>query len=1325
MSAKVQDRRYYVAGGPVQPGHPSHVQRAAEDILVHHLMAGQFCHVVAPPDSGKTSLVAAAVPRLRAAGLHVALVDLQQIGAREAGDDIGRWYYSIAYRLARDLRIRGGFQQWWQDHAGLTATQRLRAFFLEIVLAAVEGPIVVFLDGIEVLAGEPRLGEILAAVRACHDARATDGEYERLTFCLLSALPPERLPVGAAESPFNVGTPVALPPFTLEETRGLAAGLPVEPALVDDLAASVWGWTGGQPYLTQRLLRALHRRTGSRARVAVVDPLVETLFFAPNATREDPHLSRIAALLLAPGARRSARLTLYGRLRKGIATGHDPVSEVQRDLLDTGIVVVGKDGLLAVTHAIYRGAFTAGWANANLPFEWRGIVASVLVLLFMVGVPVWYTEFLPRPYLRALDGPPGAFAAAAEAHQRLRAFPGYRGTADSRFREFLVRQSRAARHLPEIRHINERLERIPGGAARTTALEAEYWQRRAQALLLRGDRDGALLYGLRAAALVPGTAPEPVAGWWRGGDARIVGSLRPAQPLAAVVADPLTGAVTALDERHRVQRWQIDDAGSRDLGAQPMVAVERRFLQQRAVHEGAPRVSRLDVTLVLNHRQPADVELTLVSPAGLAVTVSLDGAASGPRPGGFRLDSTAQPRLRALLAEPASGTWVARFSDRTGEAPGTLEAWTLRLDGRVARPEAVLSGPLPIPGPRPAASVRSALAADGAHALVHPFDPAVAGSIRVYETDSGRVVGEIPRGADFRAADFVRGGRMVRIRGDRDITFHAVPAGERVGRVALQWAGADDAVWMSGNGEYMAVAEAVGEAGTGLGVWRLDGVRRVGRVVTGSVTGMAVALADSGRVLAAGGADPALVRVWDIADGTLRAEVVPPAAAQALWLSGDGRWLAVADAAGWLTLWDVGSPRQPRWQRRGERWTVSFAADGGALLAGSADGTFEVLSLPDATGLSPPLFHGVTFAAAGATAGARGILSVAMGPSAPMHRRAVTWDGQRALRLWQFSATPGDAVRVPLWVAVVDGTAQRAAFGTADGDVRLAPLAPVMGPAMSGTGFIGHAARVTALAFDASGERVASGAADGTVRLWEAAGGEPRDFFARHGDGAVQSLAFDAGGNVLWSATPFSLLATDVASGEVRARTPLATPRPVLVADPAGDAVLVAGEGGGVMRGSWRSPTREKVVETAQPVCRMALSPDGLALVTGTAEGLVHLHDLATGRTAEQAVQLPVGVDGVIFARRDEVWVTGGAWAFRLAVTGDGLHYRAAQRLDAVPLAVVMQGAGMQALYAAPEGWVLQPVPSPAAASSALPDLAAMERRLHLRVDETGDLRAP
>ena len=114
-----------MVGGPVQPGRACYLQRNADAELYQRLSDGDYCHVLVQRQTGKTSLIASTAARLRKRGALVAIVDLTQTSGEEVSDNAGRWYYSIAYRIVRDLRIRTDIQAWWKDRGGLTPRPRL------------------------------------------------------------------------------------------------------------------------------------------------------------------------------------------------------------------------------------------------------------------------------------------------------------------------------------------------------------------------------------------------------------------------------------------------------------------------------------------------------------------------------------------------------------------------------------------------------------------------------------------------------------------------------------------------------------------------------------------------------------------------------------------------------------------------------------------------------------------------------------------------------------------------------------------------------------------------------------------------------------------------------------------------------------------------------------------------------------------------------------------------------------------------------------------------------------------------------------------------
>ena len=170
---------FFSVGVPLHAVRAGYVRRQADQELLDTLLGGAYAHVFAPARSGKTSLVAAVSTQLHSHGIRVAVIDLEQISDRDGGTDVGRWYYNIAYRLIRQLRLKTDLQAWWQDKSMLSNRQRLVEFYAEVVLSHIQERIVIFVDGIHCIAGQPFADHLLTSIRVAHKSRITDPEFKR------------------------------------------------------------------------------------------------------------------------------------------------------------------------------------------------------------------------------------------------------------------------------------------------------------------------------------------------------------------------------------------------------------------------------------------------------------------------------------------------------------------------------------------------------------------------------------------------------------------------------------------------------------------------------------------------------------------------------------------------------------------------------------------------------------------------------------------------------------------------------------------------------------------------------------------------------------------------------------------------------------------------------------------------------------------------------------------------------------------------------------------------------------------------------------------
>src|SRR5437879_13353897 len=123
-----------------------------------------------------------------------------------------------------------------------------------VVVARGDSRIVIFIDEIDAVRSLSfSTDEFFAAIRECYNRRSQDPAFERLTFCLLGVATPSDLIEDTRTTPFNIGRRIELTDFTRVEAAPLAQGLGPDAKTNRALLERVLYWTGGHPYLTQRL----------------------------------------------------------------------------------------------------------------------------------------------------------------------------------------------------------------------------------------------------------------------------------------------------------------------------------------------------------------------------------------------------------------------------------------------------------------------------------------------------------------------------------------------------------------------------------------------------------------------------------------------------------------------------------------------------------------------------------------------------------------------------------------------------------------------------------------------------------------------------------------------------------------------------------------------------------------------------------------------------------------------------------------------------------------------------------------------------------------
>ena len=362
---------FYTTGGTVQAQEGGlYLSRPADQQLLELCRQSRFAYVLTPRQLGKSSLMIRTAEQLLAEGFRAVMVDLTQIGTHTEAET---WYGDVLEVVAEQLELATNARAWWKQEAETGLTLRLTRFFEEVVLAEVGEPIVIFVDEIDTTLSLAFTDDFFAAIRYFYVARAQNPELRRLSFALIGVATPADLIRDPKRTPFNIGEQVDLRDFSVEEAAPLAAGLPLPAPEAQRALGWILGWTGGHPYLSQRLCSVLAQDPPPQWSEAAVDQAVGRTFFGER-SEQDNNLQFVRDMLTkrAPQGYGPELLRTY----RTIWRGKQPVADEEQNLVHAHLKLAGvvrRDGRkLVVRNRLYREVFNDAWIEEHNPEEfWR------------------------------------------------------------------------------------------------------------------------------------------------------------------------------------------------------------------------------------------------------------------------------------------------------------------------------------------------------------------------------------------------------------------------------------------------------------------------------------------------------------------------------------------------------------------------------------------------------------------------------------------------------------------------------------------------------------------------------------------------------------------------------------------------------------------------------------------------------------------------------------------------------------------------------------------------------------------------------------------
>lgn len=279
---------------------------------------------------------------------------------------------------------------WWRSRKHIGITQRLTHFFQEILLAEIQDKVVIFVDEIDSTLSLEFTDDFFAAIRYLYNARATIPDYQRLSFVLIGVATPSDLISDPHRTPFNIGQRVDLTDFTFEEALPLADGLGLQPDAEKQVLKWVLNWTGGHPYLTQRLCRTIAEQYRSHWSEKDVETAVASTFFG-KMSEQDNNLQFIRDMLTKRAPDRLKVMAAYREIRLSRRPVRDDEQSLIKNHLKLSGIVRRDNGRLEVRNDIYKNVFDRRWLKDHWPTNWLATVptsvklASIAILILLIA----------------------------------------------------------------------------------------------------------------------------------------------------------------------------------------------------------------------------------------------------------------------------------------------------------------------------------------------------------------------------------------------------------------------------------------------------------------------------------------------------------------------------------------------------------------------------------------------------------------------------------------------------------------------------------------------------------------------------------------------------------------------------------------------------------------------------------------------------------------------------------------------------------------------------------------------------------------------------
>lgn len=234
----------------------AYIERLPQETTCYEILQhpGALLRVKSPSLMGKTLMMDQVLARLEKHQLRTVRLSMVLADSKAHFSDLNRFLRWLCINISRSLGIPHQIDDYW-DEEGMGSKVSCSTYLEEYLLTVSQTPLVLCLDNIDLLFAYPDIYEdFFALLRSWYELARTRTRplWKQLRLCIIHSTD-AYIPLNIHQSPFNVGVPIELPEFTLEQTQVFAQ----QHQLGDLDLPQLMEMIGGHPYLMQQTFEYL------------------------------------------------------------------------------------------------------------------------------------------------------------------------------------------------------------------------------------------------------------------------------------------------------------------------------------------------------------------------------------------------------------------------------------------------------------------------------------------------------------------------------------------------------------------------------------------------------------------------------------------------------------------------------------------------------------------------------------------------------------------------------------------------------------------------------------------------------------------------------------------------------------------------------------------------------------------------------------------------------------------------------------------------------------------------------------------------------------